>query len=126
MDVLLLTPVDPFGYQIIPDLGLMYLAGALRRAGVSVMIKDCRKEGWDLAAVEHYLRSEQPRIIGIKCYSNEVEAVAGMVQAARRVCPEAVIVVGGPHPSMDPEGTLRLMPEADFAGPGGGADGEPG
>ncbi|HUT53439.1 MAG TPA: radical SAM protein [bacterium] len=114
MDVLLFTPVDPFGYQIIPDLGLMYLASALRRAGHSVAIKDCRKEGWDLAAVEDYVRAEQPRIVGIKCYSNEAEVVARMVKAARQACPEAVIVVGGPHPSMDPRGTLPLMPEADF------------
>lgn len=33
MDLLLLTPIDPFSYQIIPDLGLMSIAAAAREAG---------------------------------------------------------------------------------------------
>jgi radical SAM superfamily enzyme YgiQ (UPF0313 family) len=115
MDVLLLTPVDPLAYQIIPDVGLMYLAGSLRDAGFSVMIKDCRRHGWDYGELENYIEREIPLVVGIKCHSNESMRVARMAEVIRRAHPGATIIVGGPHPSMDPEGVLADMPSVDYA-----------
>jgi anaerobic magnesium-protoporphyrin IX monomethyl ester cyclase len=115
IDILLFTAIDPFAYQIIPDLGLMYLAGALREAGHRVEIKDCRKERWDFDQAGAYVARVRPRVVGIKCYSNEANAVKRMTEVVRRSHPEAVIVAGGPHPSMDPAGTLRWMPAVDYA-----------
>jgi radical SAM superfamily enzyme YgiQ (UPF0313 family) len=115
MDLLLLTAIDPFSYQIIPDLGLMYLAGAARRAGFEAGIVDCRKEGWELRRLEEHLRRVRPRVVGIKCYSNEVKRVGRMAEAVRRAHPEALILAGGPHPSMDPEGALAAMSAVDYA-----------
>ncbi len=111
MDLLLLTPVDPLSYQIIPDLGLMYLASAAREAGFSVDIRDLRREGVGIPEAVNALRSLNPSVVGIKCYSNEVSRVAGLAAAARGALPDCAIVAGGPHPSMDPEGTLRRMPK---------------
>jgi radical SAM superfamily enzyme YgiQ (UPF0313 family) len=115
MDLLLLTAIDPFSYQIQPDLGLMYVAGAARAAGFSVDIQDCRKERWDYKRLEEQVQESRPAVVGIKSFSNEAGRVARMAETVRRALPEAVIIVGGPHPSMDPEGTLERMKAADYA-----------
>jgi radical SAM superfamily enzyme YgiQ (UPF0313 family) len=115
MDLLLLTPIDPLSYQIMPDLGLMYLAAAAREAGFSVDIKDCRKERWGLDDLGEHVRRARPTVLGIKVFSNEVARAARMAETARREFPEAVIIVGGPHPSMAPENTLKRMSAVDYA-----------
>lgn len=115
MDLLLLNAVDPRSYQIIPDLGLMYLAAAVRAAGRSVSIVDCKKEGWSYADLKDQVAAARPRVVGIKSYSNEAGRVKRMAEEIRAACPEAVILIGGPHPSMDPGATLREMPAVDYA-----------
>jgi anaerobic magnesium-protoporphyrin IX monomethyl ester cyclase len=114
VDVLLLTPIDPLAYQVEPDLGLMYLASSLRQAGIEVAIGDCKRERWDLAQLAENVRRRQPRVVGIKCFSHEVKRVGRMAEAIRQTVPETVILVGGPHPSMDPRGTLAGMPAVDY------------
>ncbi|GAF71612.1 unnamed protein product, partial [marine sediment metagenome] len=64
MDVLLLTSVDPFSYQIIPDLGLMYLAGSVRGAGFEVSLKDLRRDKWDYERLARYIHDESPGMVG--------------------------------------------------------------
>ncbi len=115
MDVLLLTAIDPFSYQIIPDLGLMYLASSVRDAGLDVSLKDLRKDKWNYGRVGEYIRVERPMIVGIKCYSHEVARVKRMTEVIRESHPDAMIIVGGPHPSMDPAGALSAMPAVDYA-----------
>lgn len=110
-----MTSIDPFAYQIIPDLGLMYLAGSLREAGLEVDIKDCRKEGWDFDRLGEYVGRSRPLIVGVKSYTNEAGRVSQMAKVIRQVHPGAVIIVGGPHPSMVPALALSSMPEIDYA-----------
>lgn len=114
MDILLITAIDQFSYQIIPDLGLMYLASSVRNAGLSVSLKDLRKDRWNYSRLQKYVRDEKPRIIGIKFFSHELNRVKQMTELIRKENPSCIIVVGGPHPSMDPAGTLSGLPEVDY------------
>lgn len=125
MEVLLLTSISRLNYQVIPDLGLMYVAAAARRAGHSVSVRDCRREGLDLAGLERVLSGSTAQVIGIKSYSNEAARVAEMARVVRRTRPDAVIIIGGPHPSMDPEAALKLFDAADYVMAGEGEIGFP-
>jgi anaerobic magnesium-protoporphyrin IX monomethyl ester cyclase len=92
----------------------MYLASMLRKAGYEPGIIDCRKEGWNFERFEKYFAQGCPPVVGIKCHSNEVRRVARMADIIRRLHPDTVIIVGGPHPSMDPRGCLSNMPSSDY------------
>jgi len=115
MNILLLTAVNPFSYQIVPDLGLMYLASTLRKAGLNVSVHDFRRDRGDYDLLTELIHNIQPTIVGIKCFSFELPRVKEMAEIIRRAYPQTLIVIGGPHPSMDPAGTLNTIPDADYA-----------
>lgn len=122
MRVLLLKPyvtintedVDTFG--LYPPLGLGYLASVLERENITVKIVDCQlsdkpvrkvkgKErirfGMSDEEIERELRSFSPQIVGISsnftCFSDDPIEIARLT---RRVCPNALLVMGGAHVTM--------------------------
>src|SRR6202162_3514656 len=85
-------------HWIMPSLGLMYLSASLQRAGYSVRHIDHtfmeRREV--LAEIDRL----QPSVIGIYCMitmQDEALSLAALVRG------KALIVVGGPYPSGEPE-----------------------
>ncbi|MBF0146469.1 MAG: radical SAM protein [Magnetococcales bacterium] len=124
--ILLTIPIR-HGYSgIVLDLGLLYLYSALKDHGIDSVILHCPKDGiledqWEqiLAANSHL------KIIGLKAYSPDHNAVRKMAAACKRILPECVVIVGGPHASSLPEYILQKMPEVDYVFKGEGEIGFP-
>jgi len=102
-------------------LGLAYLAAALRRSGHEVWLQNrLNLRMWDrlsLAeadrATERLIEQTSPDLIGIGGVTaafGDSLAVAGL---ARRVRPNATIVLGGPHATTVPMETLERITKAD-------------
>jgi radical SAM superfamily enzyme YgiQ (UPF0313 family) len=98
MNILLLRPHpgnDKFGlgpfFQVEP-LGLEYVGAVLRSRGDSVTIADlCFRPG-----LGTWIRRSRPRIIGISClHALEYDRIIATAHEARRLAPDAFIVVGG-------------------------------
>ncbi|MCL6451129.1 MAG: B12-binding domain-containing radical SAM protein [Acetobacteraceae bacterium] len=89
-----------------PPLGLMSIASVLRMHGWQTALTDLLVE--DLTRQEFLGRVSRfaPGVIGLSCYTETVNATKEVAREARSVCPHAIIVVGGPHPSFDPEAFL--------------------
>lgn len=115
MDVLLVIPVRAENYYIVPTLGLGYIATAIRSVGHTVELLDTPRLGLDLASFEKEIARFKPRIIGIQFLSSDYHSMAEMLPVIRRVHPSSVIVLGGPHPTSDPEQVLKDFPLADYA-----------
>src|SRR5262245_45506491 len=62
-----------------------------------------------------FLQSRHFDAIGFRCYSRDHNYMVRHTQIAREAFPEALILVGGPHPSALPECVLGSMPNVDFA-----------
>ncbi len=110
-DVLLLVP--PGIHSNTPPLGLLYLGAQLERDGVRVAIVDCGMEKLSVDQSLDRIREINPQIIGLGATTPDlvvVEDFAAIIKAAR---PESAMVLGGPHPTLDPEGVLAL-PFVDF------------
>jgi anaerobic magnesium-protoporphyrin IX monomethyl ester cyclase len=120
MDILLLNPFysQPKSYYSFfrpaPPLGLMYIAGYLRKFGVSSKICELGvfdiQEAKDLGArirfgfsdgqIADLIKKEQPKIVGITCmYSIYYRDVVEIAQAIKAVDPGVLIVLGGNHAS---------------------------
>jgi anaerobic magnesium-protoporphyrin IX monomethyl ester cyclase len=110
---------------ILPDLGLGYLATVARKEGHTVALLDWNMEPSE-AAYRAALERERPDVVGIKVFTKDVGAAARTIGLIKSVCPGAVLVAGGPHPSAtDPGEIFDDLPGIDFAVRGEGEMGLP-
>ena len=129
--VLLLSPPSRSFNHYRPPLALMYLSGYLKHNGIPSKIIDINiKQQVRNRKVERnytrYLREvedkvvekvkgEETDIIGITCYTPELEEVERLVKRIRYVNPGVKVVVGGIHPTLYPEHFLGPESPFDFA-----------
>jgi len=114
--VLLVLPIrEGKNYQIAPDLGLLYLATALRSHGHDVVILDCPKDQVDFSAFARFVQESQWDVTGFRCYSRDHNYVRYHAEIVKSISPSTMTLVGGPHPSALPEFVLADMPHIDFA-----------
>lgn len=115
MKVFLSVPPALKSGSQIPDLGLGYLAAAMRRHGHSVSILQAEKdEGFEPFRAK--LLSIDPDLVGLKVYSLEINAVRQAIEIIRTFKPHVPIVLGGPHISVaSPEEIMTFFDRADFA-----------
>lgn len=120
MDILLFNPyysqlVDNYSFvQPAPPMGLLYLAGYLRKNGVdckiaelgifdpALSIKTGRKVRFGISDsdIEEIIKINKPKIIGLTCmYSIYYRDCIEIANAIKRFAPEAKIVLGGNHAS---------------------------
>ena len=120
---LIIFSKNSYSAPLTMPLGLAYLAAALEKAGYRSKIIDC--PGADVSRIEFTadgrfkvqgldedksieLIDSKTDIIGISImFSQEWPHVRNYINKIRKVFPNAIIVVGGEHPTAMPEYTLR-------------------
>lgn len=60
------------------------------------------------------LESFQPEVVGISALTAECECMHWLADAAKDICPTALVIAGGPHPTAYPDDTLK-NPHIDIA-----------
>ena len=114
--ILLVLPIrEGNNFQITPDLGLVYLGTVLRNRGFDVTLLDCPKEDFSFKDFKAFLQEGDYSVVGFRCYSRDHNYVKHHLDIVRKVNPEALTLVGGPHPSALPDYVLSSMPNLDFA-----------
>jgi len=94
--------------NIIPSLGLAYLAAVLEGEGHRARIIDC-SIGIDHAALRGICEGEaaQPDLVGITATTPTIGSARETAEIVRAVFPAALIVIGGVHVTSLPEKTLQ-------------------
>lgn len=133
--ILLINPnrTHPHGSkkpQITLPLGLMYVAASAERGGHNVKILDCllhketviyQADGYIFNGIlEKTIINEilkfNPDIVGIGMpFSAQAKNAELLLKLVRKVLPECVIIVGGPHASVSYRNLLKNHNEIDFA-----------
>jgi len=122
MRILLVRPVSDT-YIISPPIGLGYIATAIRKAGINPYILDCAKERQTLSGFKNFIENFNPDLVGFQVWSCDVPQVKKSLKIVKELNNKAVTVIGGAHPSGDPEGSLEYFPEADYGFRGEGEQG---
>jgi radical SAM superfamily enzyme YgiQ (UPF0313 family) len=92
---------------VTPPLGLLYLAAVLQRdLGARVRVVDALFEPDVVAVVRRAVREEQPHAVGISALTAEAFLAGRIAEAAKAELPGVPVILGGPHPSSDPEAAL--------------------
>jgi radical SAM superfamily enzyme YgiQ (UPF0313 family) len=124
-NIVLVVPPSHTHY-VVPPIGLGYLATALRHDGFkNIKILDCLKEGITTSSFGKSLSLLKPRVVGFQVYSYDVNYVMECITITKRVLPDSVIILGGPHVSATQRVALMEIPNADFALIGEGEVGLP-
>ena len=89
-----------------PPLGLLSLAAVARGCGWEVRLLDAYLHRRPEAAVESMVRRWRPRVVGLSAITCEHRSLHRLARAARRGSPRALVVAGGPHPTVYPHRTL--------------------
>ncbi len=110
----------PFGFQeiggekerfadvlnVIPALGLAYLAAVAEKEGHEVRILDCAR-GLGFDAVSEAGRSFSPDVVGMTATTPTFNNAVRAASILREIVPRATFVVGGPHPTAMTEHAAR-------------------
>lgn len=123
MKILLVNPVTRSVSLSSPDLGLGYLATALKRENHQVDILDCVNLRMTLEKFEKYLTNIDFDVIGFRVFSSDLMTVSQSLSIVKNKRPDVKIVLGGAHPSYFPEQTLQYFENADYAIRGEGEKG---
>lgn len=115
MKIALVHPPNFKMPMIIPNLGLGYLASILRKSSHLVRILDCPKEGIGHKGYRTYLEKEKPNVVGIQVYTCDFSSSRRCLDICKQLNRDTVTIIGGPHPSGDPLGTMESFKSADFA-----------
>ena len=101
------------GRRFLP-LGLAYVAAALEKAEFQVSILDNYLLEKPIDQVKLELERLRPEIVGITCSSATYSRCIETAKAVKQVLPSCKVVVGGWHPTYEPDSMLQHS-EIDFA-----------
>ncbi|MFA6448949.1 MAG: radical SAM protein [bacterium] len=124
MNILLIDPkrINLETYLIIPNIGLGYIATALRRAGHEPSICNAARDSILPEKAAETVAAGGFRLVGVNVFTPYFSSAAAYARAVKKKNPAVTLVAGGPHAIFEPEETLTLIPEFDYAVTGEGEE----
>jgi radical SAM superfamily enzyme YgiQ (UPF0313 family) len=112
-NILLINPPESSrgGSTSVP-LGLMYIAGLLRKNSIPVNILDACLEGWD--SIKKGLAENNPTIVGIACPSYARTKSLKVAEIVKDYNKNIKVILGGHHPSLMGKQILENYPFVDM------------
>lgn len=105
-----------------PPQSILILATYLRKSGFpNVTCLDAQLEDLTPEQTARRLADMRPDVVGITAWTDFWHPVWRTVAQTRRLLPNSIIIIGGPHTTVYPEETL-LASEADYSVAGDGED----
>ena len=105
-----------------PPLGLAYLAAVAREAGWKPMIIDGLTEDLTPSELEDRIRKFQPDVVGLTATTPAIYDAYEAARIAKRVNPNALVLIGGPHATFTADEVLRECEQIDIVVMGEGEE----
>jgi len=96
-----------------PPLGILSLAAVLEKARVDVEVVPADVLGYKWKDIERRIKKFNPWILGITTTTENRFDSFKLASLAKKINPEIVTVLGGPHVSMAKEDTLEYIKDVD-------------
>lgn len=91
-----------------PPLGIAYLAAVLRREGVEVDVFDATWMRQPMPELRRAIGENGYDLIGVTVLTSMLRGAATIAEMAKQLSPHSLVVMGGPHATVEPETTLAL------------------
>jgi anaerobic magnesium-protoporphyrin IX monomethyl ester cyclase len=114
--VTLVNPPYPKGapQSLFLPLGLGYLAAVLEQSQYEVTVLDLQISNPTPQQLEAQLTASKPDIVGVTTSTLTFWPAVEVVKAAKKVAPNALTLLGGPHVTALPERTMAENPDVDI------------
>ena len=112
---LVIPPPQKAGPTWCPNLpiGLAYLAAVLEKSGHEVTVIDCPALEIDHKKLEAKIATFEPNVVGITSLTPMTQSTFLAVHVAKETCPNAIVILGGPHATFMDEQILSENSEVD-------------
>jgi radical SAM superfamily enzyme YgiQ (UPF0313 family) len=107
------------GNNVVPPLGLLYIAAVLEKAGHKVQIFDADPEYQ--ATMLKEIKDFNPELIGLSFLTVAYQRAFNLCTALKKEVPDALFCAGGVHTTVKPQDTLKEF-DLDFIVVGEGED----
>ncbi len=114
MRVAIIAPPYPLEEAPSPPLGVCYVAAAFEAAGAEVKILDYIISKYSPEKLARELDTFQPDMVGSTSVTMNFPGAAAIVETAKKLRPETITMMGGPHATFDAENTLNRHPGIDL------------
>lgn len=116
MKILLVNPItsERGMFAATPNLGLGYLATALRKGGFAVDVWDGMKKEMTGKKLQERLKKQDYDAVGIQVYTCSVNETQKTLKEIKDLNPRVIRIIGGAHVSGDSENALNDL-DADYA-----------
>ncbi len=94
-------------------MGLAYLAAVLEEKGNHVIVFDCLAEGINQDQLKQKLAEFNPDVVGISSMTPMALSTMMAAKGAKEACPNATVVLGGPHATFMDKEILATEPSVD-------------
>lgn len=95
---------------VAPPLGIAYMAAILEENNFDVNVIDASALDMTWEALEKELKKISPQVVAITALTPTIEQAMKTAQLAKNACPDAVVIMGGYHPTFNHQELL----ETDF------------
>ena len=99
--------LSKYQYGQIPPLGLLYIAAVLEEKNISVHVIDAEAEKLSLKACLKEIKKRSPSLVGVTAMSTFVNTSASLLSYVKSIDNSILTFMGGPHPTILPEKTLK-------------------
>ena len=94
------------GNNIVPPLGVLYIAAVLEKMGHTLQVLDVDP---DVAPCVEQIRAFAPAVIGLSCYTNTYPKARRLTARLKQELPQATFICGGVHATAKPLETIREL-----------------
>lgn len=114
MKVAVIASPYPLEEAPAPPLGIAYVAAAFESAGADVQIFDYIVSRYSPEKLRRQLEAFQPDVVGAGSVTLNFPPAAEILQTVKRMNPDILTVMGGPHVSFDAPNTLTKYQGIDL------------
>lgn len=105
---------DSSFHPFFPPLGLGYIAAVLERDGHEVAVIDCPICRFNHDKLREELTAFHPDIVGISAMTTMIASALQAAKDVKETCPDATVVLGGPHATFMDEEILQSESGVDI------------
>jgi anaerobic magnesium-protoporphyrin IX monomethyl ester cyclase len=111
-----------FHHQLYVPIGLAYLAAVVEKGGHELQVIDCPALGMDQDSLKRKLEAFQPDLVGVTSMTPTIQSALQSTRVAKEACPDATVVIGGPHATFMDKQILTDEPSVDVVARGEGEE----